>query len=136
MRNAEWYGDFGQAKQQSWTEIQRIENAAEQHRARADKLEEQAEKCRERAATLDIFSDEFPEDIVDTIIYFKKRFHNSSTQYTYSAVCYKDWSGHTFWASTGPKAPKGFTRAELIAWLASGDGVDELWVATEFEKIV
>lgn len=128
--------DYGEHPRQGWTEVEALESTAERLRARADKIEENAAKARERAAIAQDFAETFPENEADRVVFFKKRFSAHGPQYTYSAVCYPMWNGQFLWASTGPKAPKGFTRMELITWLLRGEGVDELWTVTEFEKIV
>src|SRR4051812_36954809 len=102
-------------------------------RRRADVLETEAERCRvqadwyeveqERAqARRDLYPEADPfED--GTLLRFDKRFGSKS--YSYAAI-----RTDGLWYSTGPKAPKGFTWAEMVEFWV--DGVDEVWIVSEY----
>lgn len=82
----------------------------------------QEQKRAERWAFLDELTDE-------DVLFFKYAF-TTGCYYTY---CFLRCNG--LWYGTGPRAPKGFTTAELIQWLLNARDVKDVWRATDWERI-
>ncbi len=71
---------------------------------------------------------EYEED--DHVVFFRLAFAPMFNKYyTYAAI-----RTNELWYSTGPKAPKGFTTAEMIKWWTDND-VQEVHVAIEWEVL-
>jgi hypothetical protein len=92
--------------------------------------ERKAEEAAERLAWLESMpqDDEFEDG---SVITFKKQFHDgvNARLYTYAAVKYDG-----VWSTTGPRSPKGIHWEDLLTFITSG--VEEVWFATEWERII
>lgn len=74
--------------------------------------------------------DTFPEDDCPegAIIAFEKVIHGKTYHYAALKV-------NGLWYTTGPRAPKGYTWAEMAEWLLSGTATTELWIVTDLEEL-
>lgn len=113
------------------TDSGKIMEQAERLRRRADELEHLSVTVEEWESRLPADDDES-----DFVIFFKKRFGPSGHAYTYSAVRYWRGSEGWRWATTGPQSSTdGYTTRSFTNWLFGGEGVDELWLAIEWEEL-
>lgn len=100
----------------------------------AEALRRRADDIEARAVVKEDIKKVLPDD-ADTVIFFRKRFDDGIT-YTYGAVAFKlDGRSSSYWATTGPRSPKYYTTDELIEWMTADNGVEELWVCTEFTEV-
>lgn len=91
---------------------------------RREFIEKQIEILTEKLAKLDRFGEEDPFDD-GAVIQFEKQFGNGRL-YSYAAI-----RADGLWYTTGPRSPKGYTWEDFTQFLA--DGVDEIWVAADWE---
>jgi len=105
---------------------------AEVLRRRADALELAAVNIELLTAALEDVTDEH------LVIFFRKEF-NSGVTYDYAAIRFKpqkDYETGWRWATTGPVSPKYYTTDEFVYWLVNDRGVQEVWIAEQWERVV
>jgi hypothetical protein len=95
--------------------------------ARVEQLARQSAVIQEHLAILDSLpEDDFEDGAVFTFI---KTFYPGGRRYTYAVIKYNG-----LWSTTGPASPKSITWDELMEFVSTG--VDEVWWAVEFERII
>jgi hypothetical protein len=100
----------------------------EELQRRIESLQRQQERLLIELERYEPWEDFLTECPVGTVIAFDYRFEGGSTWYSYAALKYvnggnANYSGvqDELWASTGPRAPKGFTSSGLADWFSRGE---------------
>lgn len=128
-----WFIDHYEPYNPERIDMNRMLVDARRHRDIADRLELQAMAEEELIERLRGFEGEL-------VIFFRKMFNDGYT-YTYAAVRYQMSTGLPgrspwYWTTTGPSSPKMITTENFVNWLLADNGVEEIWIATEFEELM